>query len=130
MLRTAGISAPPVVVLRSEPEVIPEMARALVVALVVVELPVITRLEFMVEDANERKPPVRVEREVTPSVEERVVAPVTASVLWRVVAPVVVAPPLMVRPVVAPPAPMVVEAKEVSPPLKAIREEVAEERNG
>ena len=49
---------------------------------------------------------------------------------WRVVEPrtkrlpVLVAPPKMVRPVAAPPAPMVEEAVEFSPPKKCMREVV------
>ena len=39
--------------------------------------------------------------------------------------PVVVAPPKMVRPPVADPLPMVVEAKAVRPPLNCVRVEVA-----
>ncbi len=66
----AAISAPPAVVLTSAPEAIPEIAKAVVVAFVVVELPVITKLPLMVEEAEERKPA-------------------------RVVAPVRVAPPIV-----------------------------------
>ena len=41
------------------------MANFVVVALVVVEFPVMTRLLLIVEEADERNPPVRVESPVT-----------------------------------------------------------------
>ena len=44
--------APPVVVFKSEPEEMDEIAKAVVVALVVVEFPVITRLLLIVDDAD------------------------------------------------------------------------------
>ena len=59
-----------------------------------------------------------------------VVVPFDAVKDWRVVeprksaCPVVVAPPKMVRPVPAPPAPMVEDAEELSPPKKCMREVV------
>jgi hypothetical protein len=98
---TAGIIAPPVVVLSMEPEVIAEIASCVVVALVVVELPTMVRLPFTVEDAEEINPPVSVERLVT------------ARVLWRILEPVVVAPPSMVRPVALVFPPMVEEAVRI-----------------
>ena len=51
-----------------------------------------------------------------PRVEESVAALVRASVPCKTEFPVVVAPPEMVRPVVAPPAPMVEEAVDMMPP--------------
>lgn len=53
------------------------------------------------------------------SVIVEVPVPVTAR------SPVVVAPPLIVRPVVCPPAPMVEDANAVSPALNWVRVEVA-----
>ena len=47
--------------------VAPETYSAVVVALVVVELPTMTRLPLTVEEAPERKPPVKVERPETVS---------------------------------------------------------------
>ena len=79
--------APPVVVFSKLPDAMPLMAKAVVVALVVVEFPVMTRLPFTVEEADERKPPVRVASEVTERVEESVAAPVTPSVERKVDAP-------------------------------------------
>ena len=109
MPAVAAITAPPVVVLRIEPEVIFEIARFVVVAFVVVEFPVMTRLPLIVEDAEERKPPESVERPVTPTVEENVAAPVTISV------PVVVAPPRIVRPVPFVAPPIVEDALMITP---------------
>jgi len=60
----AGMMLPLALVLRSE-EAMEEMASAVVVALVVVELPVMSKLPTMVEEAAVlRKPPERVRSEV------------------------------------------------------------------
>ena len=60
----AAMREPAALVLRRE-EVMEEMANAVVVALVVVELPVISKLPTMVEEAAVlRKPPERVSKEV------------------------------------------------------------------
>jgi len=72
---TAGMMLPEALVL-SRVESRDEIAKEVVVAADVVEFPVITRLPLIVEEALERKPPVRVERPVTPRVEEKVAAPV------------------------------------------------------
>jgi len=48
----------PVLVVLSKDEVMPVMAKAVVVAFVVVELPTMTRLPLMVEEALLRKPAV------------------------------------------------------------------------
>ena len=59
-----------------------------------------------------------------------VMVPLDAVRAWRVVepsarkSPVVVPPPKMVRPLPAPPAPMVDEALELRPPKKCMREVV------
>jgi hypothetical protein len=82
-----------------------------------------------VEDALVRRPPVRVERPVTPSVEERVAAPFTVMVLK--VAPLVALkrPPMVVEAVTAN-VPVDVAPVVVSPPLKARRVDVALPTNG
>ena len=51
------------------------MAKLVVVALVVVELPPINKFPLMVDDADERNPPVSVESPVTESVPLSVVFP-------------------------------------------------------
>ena len=88
--------------MRIEPEEMPEMASAVVVAFVVVELPKIVRLPLIVEDAEEINPA---------SVE----SPETESVLWSIEEPVVVAPPRMVRPVPLVAPPIVEEAFTMMP---------------
>lgn len=121
------MTAPPVVVLRIEPEVMVEIARLVVVAWEVVALPMRTRLEpketapatfrreeMVVEPLTasaevvaaftERKPPL-----VALKTEAMVVEPV------RYEEPVVVAPPEMVRPPIWEPEPIVDDACEMSP---------------
>ena len=62
----------------SSDEVTEEIARLVVVALVVVELPVMTRLPFTVEEAVERKP-ARVESPEAERVVKEAAPPVIAS---------------------------------------------------
>jgi hypothetical protein len=58
------------------------------------------------------------------SVEERVAEPESESVPCKIELPVVVAPPKIVRPVVCPPAPIVVEASDIRPLSKPTSVEV------
>src|SRR5258708_6360340 len=67
-----------------------EAKEAVVVAFVVVEFPTMTRLPLTVDEADERKPPVRVARPVTLKVDESVEAPPTERVPFVEMLPFVV----------------------------------------
>jgi hypothetical protein len=99
-------------------------ARFVVVALVVVEFPITVRLPFIVLEAAEINPAVSVESPVTLKVEEKVEAPVCAVVPWKSALPEVVAFPLMVRPPVPDPFPMVEDALAINPLWKRWSSEV------
>ena len=96
-----------------------EAKRFVVVALVVVEFPVMTKLALMVEEALERKPPVSVERLATASVPVKLAA---LEIVWELMAPEVMVFPPKAK------APLEVMAPEVMRPvLREVEKRLVEE---